>query len=78
MDKKRIIKEMSNDMIKEKLKEWLSLEDIILYFKSLDPKNKIEKRIIQRSVCIIGWNLCIKQGKFKNKNLEHLLSILRK
>ena len=75
--KKKFIENLSNEIIKEKVIEWLSIEDIITFFKKQEPKNQIEKRTIQRSICILWGFLLMKKGEFKNKRLTDLLSYLQ-
>jgi hypothetical protein len=74
---KKFIENLSNEIIKDKISEWLSIEDIIAFFKEQEPKNSIEKRVIQRSICILWGFLLMKNGKFKNIRLTDLLSYLQ-
>ena len=76
--KRKFIEQLSNDIIVEKMKEWMDIIKIIEYLKWLTPKNKIEERVLRRSVCILyGYIMCV-QGKFQNRRLIDLLSILQK
>lgn len=77
MWKTKFIKQLSNDIIKEKFQEWLSVEAIIAYFRLQIPQNDIELRVVKRSVCILWWFLLLQNGKFKNKRLIDLLSYLQ-
>lgn len=73
---KKIIREISNQFISEKLKEWLSVEQTLDYFKSLKPINNIEKRVIQRSVCILWWYLMHQKWEIDNYKIVTLIKYL--
>ena len=74
---KKLVVELSNQMLSEKIKEWLSFEEIVLFFRSLEPKNKIEKRIIQRSICILNWYKMHNEWKINNKSILDLIDYLK-
>lgn len=74
---KKLVIELSNQILSEKIKEWLSFEEIVLFFRSLEPKNKIEKRIIQRSVCILNWYKMHHEWKINNKSILYLIDYLK-
>jgi len=78
MEKKRFIIEFSNIMIRDFYAEWLSETEILFKVKMMTPNNPIEKRILQRVACLVGWFIKIQEWKFVNQKLEHLLSLLRK
>jgi len=78
MNKKKLIKKLSEEIIQEKYSEWFSEIQILEYIKSFEPKNPIEKRILQRIACIVWWYLKMQKEWFKNNKLDYLLSILKK
>jgi len=74
---KKLVIELSNQIMSEKIKEWLSFDEIVLYLRSLEPKNKIEKRIIQRSICILNWYKMHNEWIIENKSIIHLIDYIK-
>lgn len=78
MNKQKFISELSNWLIRDKFQEWLNIKEVLAYFKTLKPQNRIEERAIQRSVCVLYWYIMMQTGSFSNRKLADLLSYLQK
>jgi hypothetical protein len=73
---KKTIRHISNNIISDMIKEWYSIEDIVIHFKNIEPKSKLEKRIIQRGVCVLNWYLMHLEWKINNNKLVDLIKFL--
>ena len=78
MSKKKMIIKMSDEILREKYKEWLTDRKVLNYIKKIIPKNDIEKKILQRMACIVGGSMKLKKKLFINEKLTNLLISFKK
>lgn len=76
--KKKVIADVSNQIIKEMYGKGMTEQQILFEIKTMIPANPIEKRILQRVACIVGGFLKIQDWKIRNQKIEYLLSCLKK